>query len=981
MKKSFCKLGLNAAKALIAISVCGAVYSCKDDYKLDDETPSWLGSSVYEYMEQQGNYNNFINLINDLNYKEVLARTGSKTLFVADDDAFNKFYQDNPWGVHSYADLTMSQKKLLLNTAMINNAYLLEMMSSRPAGGDQNAEPEKGLCLRRETASDITDSIPMLKGNDLPVNYSDEDIHYWDRFRDKGLHLVLDATTPMITHFLAAQLATNDITDKDFSIIAGTTRDENDAFIYDCKVIEKDITCQNGYLNKLDRVLVNPQNMGEVIRTNGESNIFSHLLDRFSAPFYNASLTQRAKDLYGEKIDSVFEKRYFALRSQGNSELLNDAGTDPKNNPTGNVIFNKESNKPLPFDPGWNAYQSETRINKDQDMGVIFCPTDKVMMDYFFKSGGRFLIAAYAPEYDGVVTPETTDMELVFKALDKVPRSVIRAMVANLMKESFNASVPSKFETIKNSAQDAMFNKTDDYHRNNINKVLLANNGIVYLMNEVITPAEYAAVSAPAYVGTDKRIFNWAIQSASLGSIPTNYYAYLLAMSARFSFFVPSDENFWYIDPLSFYAPNSNGTTLIGRAYNYNWDEKKKAPVVTGYNYNYDLTTGTGSVDYSASTTNVTEACFGNRLKDMLETHTIIHEAPSPDSPSTIDETQTGVENDRHFFVSKNGSVIKVKNANKRENGMTIQGGWQMSHDENVNVTIFDDKSEQANGYGNGFAYTIDTPMQPSIESVYSALYNNPDFHEFLELCQTDAEVLREIGVTTTAELNKFNVFVDNGGIPCYDKTTGAKVAGVTNIRFFNNYRYTVYVPNNDAINDAITNRNLPTWQKMRDILELDKDPEDRTELTKEEEDARNLKVKTMAEVLVNFIKYHFQDNSVFVDTPSVPATGYETATMNSETQTYYKLTVSSSAPNQLKVKDAAGNTRNVTSYNNIIVRDYITKKVAEAEKNTITSSSSAVVHGIDGILDYMKYNGNKYSSVWESEARMRAFHKAHKLQ
>jgi hypothetical protein len=198
-------------------------------------------------------------------------------------------------------------------------------------------------------------------------------------------------------------------------------------------------------------------------------------------------------------------------------------------------------------------------------------------------------------------------------------------------------------------------------------------------------------------------------------------------------------------------------------------------------------------------------------------------------------------------------------------------------------------------------------------------------------------------------------------------------------VRFFNNYRYTIYVPTNDAIQDAI-NRGLPTWQNLRDILELDLDPEERQELTKEELDARNEKVKAMATVIVNFVKYHFQDNSIFADTPAIHATAYETGTMNSETQTYHKVTVSSTGNGTLSVKDNAGNTRNITSDKNIVVRDYITAKQTGTDKNTITSSSSAVLHGITGVLDYKTYAGNRYDSEFATEAKARAYLNKYKL-
>lgn len=985
MFKSFCNLRRNAVKALCVVSVAGAVSSCKDDYMWDNGNPSWLGSSIYEYLQTDGNYKNFIKLIDDLGYAEVLGKTGSKTLFVADDNAFNKFYESNDWNVKSYSELTTSQKKLLLNSAMINNAYLLEMMSSTAAGDGDNAEPNKGHCLRRETAINVTDSVTHILPDDIPHSYNADDQDYWGRFRksEKGIYVALDATNPMMTHFLAAQMANQEITDADFTAITGRTRETKDAYIYDCKVIKQDITCQNGYINVLDKVLITPQNMAEILRNGDDSKLFSHMIDRFSAPFYSSTLTKDYQLIYGDKVDSVFQKRYFSDRSQGNTTLYNDAGTDPTNNKNGNTIFDTGSNKPLPFDPGWNQYRADARTAKEEDMGVIFCPTDDKLKEYFFSEngGGHFLINAYAPELVDKITEKTTDLELMYEAIDQIPRNTIRALLNNLMKESFVSCVPSKFATIKNSAQDAMFDESDNYHTDRILETKLANNGIIYMMNEVTTPAEYAAVSAPAYVEKDKRIFNWAIQKDQLGGIPTNYYAYLLAMSSRFSFFVPQDENFLYIDPLSFINPTveigSEGTTLTGRAYSYTWDERNNAPTVKSYEYLYDITTGKGTLGSLRSNETVDQTCYGNRLKDLLETHTIIHEDNS--SITGIDETKTGVECDKHYFISKNGSVIYVEDATLRaqENGMKVMGGWQIANDELCSVKKFDDKSAEKNGYGNGFAYMLDKPIMPTIESIYSALYNNPDFSDFFELCQTDEQVLASIGIEGNAQ-SKYKIFVNNKGIPCYDKFTGQKVSTTTNVRFFNNYRYTVYVPTNEAMAEAHKN-GLPTWEDVRQLLELDLEDEEKTDLTEEEEEARNTKATAMCTAIINFVKNHFQDNSVFADSPAITSTAYETSTINSETGVYCKVHVSSEGNGSLFIKDASGKTCSITDDKNIIARDYVTNGGSTPIKTTLQASSSAVIHGINGVLDYRE-EGGRWDNNWSSLAKARAYLNKYKL-
>lgn len=943
MKKRFCKLGRYWLGAVCVVSVCGLTYSCSDDYDLPTTTPSWLGSSIYDYLKDEGDYTNFVRLIDDLDYAEVLAKTGSKTLFVANDSAFNEFYKNNQWGVHSYSELSLAQKKLLLNSVMINNAYLLEMMSSVEG-------PVKGQCLRRETAVAVTDSVTHLSSEQLPTTYNEEDKDYWARFRDPnkgGIWIAMDNTVPMMTHFLPAQMSNNNITDMDFEYVVGKTRDKNDAFIYGSKVVEQDITCQNGYINRLDQVLITPPNIAEMLRTNGHTNIFSHMVDRFSAPFYNESLTKAYQLLYGNTVDSVFQKRYFSKVSQGGGALSSDAGTDPIGNPSGNAVAYA-----LNYDPGWNTYMaSEGKTPKEQDMAAVFAPSDNKLYEYFFaeNGGGRFLLEAYAPDLIGSVRGET-DYENIYRCIDQIPLDVIQALINNLMKDSFCNSVPSKFETIKDDAQDPMLDET---HYQYIDTVLLANNGAIYVMDEVLTPAKYAAVSAPALVAEDMHIFNWALNQVQLNSIKVDFYAYLLAMSSRLSFFVPKDD-FYYVDPVSFAWGIGNQRVLY-----YTWDKATSKVKCTAYDYDYDFATGTGVIGEPQATTTVSTGEYEDRLADMLQTHTIVHS----DNTKTqgIDETSTGIECDKNYFIAKNGAPIYVKDATKRENGCMVRGAWLSAGEEMAKVIRFDDKTEETNGNGNGMAYEIDKPMQPAIESVFSTLYNNPEFKNFYDLCQTDIEVLEELGLTKSTEQRRYEIFVNDNGLPCYDKTNGSLVSSATNVRFFNNYRYTVYVPTNDAIQEAI-DKGLPTWERIREFIEKMKADE-----TVDEEEWKEQGL-AMVSALINFLKYHFQDETVYADIPALKedADGYETATLNSATGTYMKLYVSSTGNGTLQVRDAVNQTRTITSNNNLMTRDYVLNASGTSAR-TISASSFAVVHGIDGVLNYKELEGGRYDSDWST--------------
>ena len=136
--------------------VCATVQSCRDEYFFDDTEPTFVGSSIYDYLDGAGNFTCFLRVINDLGYKDVLQRTGSKTLFVADDNAFMSGIEKE-WGFTEYEQLTSAHKRLLLYGAMLDNAYLLEMLSKMQS----LYCPTSSLCSSRSIALTSTKKVSV----------------------------------------------------------------------------------------------------------------------------------------------------------------------------------------------------------------------------------------------------------------------------------------------------------------------------------------------------------------------------------------------------------------------------------------------------------------------------------------------------------------------------------------------------------------------------------------------------------------------------------------------------------------------------------------------------------------------------------------------------------------------------------------------------------------------------------------------------
>lgn len=825
---------------LWACLAIGFLNSCTDGYDLADKSPDWLGSSIYDYLQESGNYTNVIRLIDDLGYRDVLAKTGSKTLFVADDDAYARFYAKRElWDVGSYEGLSTAQKKQLLYGSMIDNACQVAYLSSSEG-------PTEGDCMRRLTSSSEYDSVPILYPDDMPDNL------YWEYYKKSGkiIPCLQDATTAPMVHFIEDFLNNKKITNEDCNFLFNyeTERHAGDAHVNGVLMEEQNIRCSNGFVHKMADVITTLPNMADRIARMPRAQAYSKLLDRFSAPYYSAEATTEYNRLYCTNYDSVFQKRYFSDRSQGGSEL----SLAPDNSP---------APAQLKFDPGWNEYYSEMNAGTSADvalqenMAVMLVPTDEALNKYWNEGSGAVLKDKYG-------------------TWDNVPDEVLSKLINVNMLNSFTNSVPSKFSSVYNDANDEMGLTTDA-----IDSVFMACNGAIYLTNKVYNPVAYISVSFPALVNETMSIIYWAIEQLS-------FDVYLNSQSSYYSFFIPTNDGLLtYVDPCSF----GKTSTQLFRFY-YDGDAQTEEEQVWASIWNYDVETGVvGDSIGEATYDQITD-----RLQDILDYHIVVG----------------NVEDGNTYYQTKGGGVIKVENAGA--SNMQIMGSWQVEHGLSVGVeTIYDQSNE-----GNGKSYILDGGvMMTSQKSVYDILCEHDEFSAFKELLEGSEYLTTKVTIGT-----------DEHGCPSQ------------NINLFNTFNYTVYVPTNASIEALHTSGDLPTWDEVE---------------AEEDED-----VKAEMEEKINlFVKYHIQDNSLYIGQGTIQSTRYETAAYSidesTNTLSYYKVTANGDNGG-ITVTDNKGNVRSVITSGglyNLMAREYQYDSSDAVSASTLYTSSFAVVHQIDGVL------------------------------
>jgi hypothetical protein len=160
------------------------------------------------------------------------------------------------------------------------------------------------------------------------------------------------------------------------------------------------------------------------------------------------------------------------------------------------------------------------------------------------------------------------------------------------------------------------------------------------------------------------------------------------------------------------------------------------------------------------------------------------------------------------------------------------------------------------------------------------------------------------------------------------------------NISAFNTYHYTVYVPSNASIQALQDAKQLPTWEQVEAYGE-----------------AGNISAKTRDSLkIVNFLKYHIQDNALFIGAEKDSAE-FETAVIDPATERFYRVTAQLT-DNGITIKDqACKKDKNRTPAKvvttdprlyNLMAREYQYDSSDAKKASNIETTSSAVIHLID---------------------------------
>ena len=879
---------------------------------------------------------------------------------------------------------------------MLNNVYQVAALST--SGGSDNSDPVIGDCMRRLSAASRYDSIPILHGNQMPKVPS-TGIDSWAEFRNMptGIPILQDGTIRPVVFFVPKFLTSKKITDEDYGFLFNKEgREEKEASVNGVKIETQNKKCFNGFIHVMEEVVYLLPNMAEYLGSaRDKAIIYSSILDRFSVPVLSLSYTDEVNQLISQgqlkdpallaaidAQDSVFIKRYYSNMNQDYSSQERPFATIPN---TGGKSFGLP-HELLKFDPGWNQYFTPSAASGDgntalmqRNMSVMLVPKDSTIADWWLKGSGASLRERYGKQaykqYGANIESwpgdDTTRYKMIADDMDSIDIKVIVKLLNNNMLSSMVGSVPSKFASVLNDANDPMFEHPDEAIKS-VESVVMCCNGAIYFTNMMYPPTAYKSVSYPTLVNEKLEIINTAIENKSMA-----FSAYLNSMSVPcYSFFAPvvrdeagvMNNKLMWVDPVSFPMTMSGGKM---QAILFSFDKDLKKVKADWYAYDYETGTISGNslktLTYTApATTNETmdddTKLIMNRLSDLLNYHIIIG-----DIEAEGDKNMTDWHEYRYFPTKGRGTVrFKIPfdpkefdNANDAQmenllSQLEVDGGWQIENGEKIKILQRFNFARGTSTNGNGRTYLIDKPLQTSVKSVYDILSDAetyPEFSKFFDLMSTASGRTVDIKDPNNSKKNLYN----KDGKPMFAVSSNNHAIGAQMcVSTLNSYHYTIYVPTNDVIDTLIAHHviypeaTLKQIQKSLDSLkvaiqtEYGKNNQAKADsvfrdslilfhkqlrgvpATAETTHAdsvfdHTMFVEAMRERLKNFVKYHIQDNSVYANAEfkagmideNTPATeaSYETAFMDRDGQ-FTKLTVSGGK--NITIKDEMGNERHV---------------------------------------------------------------------
>lgn len=337
----------------ITVIICFWLQGCQKKENIYFARPADLKGSIYQTLQSRGNFTSYLKCLDRTPYAAGLAKSGSWTVFVPNDDAFKKFILAN--GYSSVEQIPYKKASEIIKFSIITDAFNTTTLRY------WDNQWYEGYGFRRRTQ--MLDTVITVNAKNYPSFQNWKDRSYL--IDPRGGRIV------PTTYWIPSYFDYTPFTMGDYAFMfPGKTYSAGDMKVLDAHVLEKNVITENGLVFVLDKVLEPLPNIYQNLlsdKNTGKYTLFKKMVDRFGS-FVFSRIQQNA--LTGS-MDSVFRLSF-------------QTGI---------------TNNYLAFDPNEENYP-KLKANMDWTPAAalgMFAPTDVALTNYLKADN---LLSRYYNSYD-----------------------------------------------------------------------------------------------------------------------------------------------------------------------------------------------------------------------------------------------------------------------------------------------------------------------------------------------------------------------------------------------------------------------------------------------------------------------------------------------------------------------------------------------------------------------------------------------------
>jgi len=240
---------------------------CEKKFDEYYRVPDDLIGTILDVLEEDGNYTQFCSAVEMVEFDDVLGRTGNFTVFAPDDEAFADFFTET--GYNSLEDIPEEELKGIVFYHIVFWAYSKFML------------------------------LYGLNIQDMDIEYSTENFRQPTRYTPP---LTVEFDTLGRQYHVYHETKYIPVFSNEYFSEQDLNAPENYEFLYPgttfqgfhvdrAEVTEYDVPAQNGWIHRINRVLVPPPNHNDILVQHEEFSMFRELIGKNTYYEYSSSYT------------------------------------------------------------------------------------------------------------------------------------------------------------------------------------------------------------------------------------------------------------------------------------------------------------------------------------------------------------------------------------------------------------------------------------------------------------------------------------------------------------------------------------------------------------------------------------------------------------------------------------------------------------------------------------------------------------------